>query len=166
MFSPWKKGTHTHSHVYSSAARSCLFRAALPCHMLARWMQLPLSLSCHAAWILCPLPCFSGMQTLFEWIATWTSLAWKHKHKPAGWTKWRELEILCCKHQHASANDDFSTWRSLWEAEKLTQNWTFGKSHGSMIYCSCHCSCHCLCQSAKHLCEVRWTLPIDVNLRK
>ena len=49
--------------------------------------SLSLSLSCHAAWVLCPLPCFSGMQTLFEWIATWTSLTWKHKQKPAGWNQ-------------------------------------------------------------------------------
>lgn len=141
-----ERKAHTHIHVQLPAARSC------------RWMQLPpyVSLSCHAAWVLCPLPCFSGMQTLFEWIATWTCLTWKHKQKPAGWNQmtgnWRSYAA------------SISTWWLLYLTIALRgreidpELEIGGRSHGSMIYC--------LCQSAKHLCEVRWTLPIGVKFRK
>ena len=92
--------------------------------------SLCLSLSCHAAWVLCPLPCFSGMQTLFEWTATWTSLTWKHKQKPAGWNQmtgnWRSYAA------------SISTWWLLYltialRGRELTQE-IGGRSHGSMIY--------------------------------
>ena len=57
----------------------------------------------------------------------------------------------------ASAHDDLYLTIAL-RGREIDPELEVGWSCGSMTYC--------LCQSAKHVCEVGWTLPIGVKLRK